>query len=69
MHKRMYNLQEQTTKTHTFSLSNPGTNLVITVTFASFFYPLRAQCFVMSQEVAYIFWGIEASTEMAPSKM
>ena len=42
---------------------------VITVTFASGFFPMRAQSFVTSQEVAYIFWAIEASTEMAPSKM
>ena len=42
--------------------------LGVTVTFTSFFYPMRAQCLVTSQEVTYIFRGTEASTEMAPSK-
>ena len=48
---------------------NPGTNLVITVMFTSSFYPMRAQCFVTSQEVIYIFWKMEASREITTSKM
>ena len=51
------------------SYINPGTNLVINVTFASFFYPMRPQGFVTSQEVTYIFGEMEASTEMTPSNI
>ena len=39
----------------TVFFGSPGRDLVITVTFTSSFYPMRAQCFVTSQEVTYIF--------------